>query len=169
MKKFPRKTKIIALIIAAALLIFGGGIFALAKTGKLKMLADSIIPKTIGTTGDIIAVVKDPSGNPVIGATAFITTEAGGSLQSKNVNSSGIAVFENLLPGQWVIWAQITGPPLCSSQPTHPLVVANQTTEVNLTLNCQNDIALADFRGIQNVLLIIYSKRFFKLIEKLII
>ena len=28
------------------------------------------------------------------------------------------------------------------------------------TFNCQNDIILADFRGIQNVLLIIYSKRF---------
>ena len=28
------------------------------------------------------------------------------------------------------------------------------------TLNCQNDIILADFLGIQNVLLIIYSKIF---------
>ena len=141
MRKLSKKTKIITLVIAAALLIFGGTIFALAKTGKLKMLADTIIPKSTRTTGSIKAIVKDASQNPVNNATAFITTEAGGSLQSKNVNSGGVALFQNLIPGQWVVWTQI-GLPLCSSQPVHKTVVANQTAEVNLTLplTCTNDI-----------------------------
>jgi len=139
-------------------IILSGVIFGLAKTGKLKMLADTIIPKSTTTTGNVRAQIKKDNQptSAEVNLLRYINQSGEWNIdltfprQPKIAGQNG----ESLFPGvqvltdnnlRYKIYASQV--PNCSSESDLFNVVANQTIEKIINLSCAGEVGNGQIHG----------------------
>src|SRR5262245_48891584 len=68
-----------------------------------------VVPSSAQTFGQITGMVTDTTGGVLVGATVTVTNTQTGATVTQQVNSAGLYVFPNLLPGVFDVKVEMDG------------------------------------------------------------